>query len=664
MKRIFIYLLSFLLICGTSCTDVLEQSAVDAFDEDVVFSDINLVKAYVGACYSMLGSTKMDGNAHNGPLIRRDFLSSSTDHTLNNFRSGDEVFLKGTMNPDRPGLFANNDNGRPWLHWVNIYRNIQNINTILSRIDDVPVTNAAQEALRTQLKGEAYFLRALSYKYLIMCYGGVILSDKPFTTTDDFSVVRRSSIAETKDFIMADVEQAIRFLPPTIEQGRASRAAAAAVKSRVLLFLASELTNGGLPGEANNTLVSFPPGSRETLLREARDAAKEIMDGNYGSFALVGQTTEPALPLSQEDIQRYADVFYGIFHQPSSATWNSETIWGTQFVATAGGRTYNPSLWLSPRGYGGASNNSPTEDVVRRFEMADGKKFVWDAANPDDKFTPRTATAAQLEADPYLNPYYGREPRFYASILYHNAQWIQRPPEVTISDQYNRLQLAYRWRPNNEGVHPAWPPPPPATPPAAHYIGADTRQSTNGFNTSGNATKTGYTLRKFLDPEIAAVDVSVVRSSQVIWVEFRYAEILLNYAEACIELGGADLQPGIEAMNIVRRRAGLPSRATTNQDEAREFVRHEREIELFGEGMRFFDIRRWMIADKVIVNVHFLRIDERVAADDDYNVLETRWQLTSSEDARSWGGNHFYWLPIMRAEITKVPGLQQNPGYD
>ena len=655
MKKTFIYFFSFLLLCGTSCTDVLDQSAVDAFDEDVVFSDINLVKAYIGACYSMLGSTKPDGNAINGPLIRRDFLSSSTDHTLSNFRPAEEVFLKGSLTPDNFGTFSNRDNGKPWLYWEHIYRTIQNVNTILSRIDEVPVTNASQTALRDQLKGEAYFLRALSYTWLITCYGGAILTDKPFKTTDDFSGIRRSSIVETKEFILADVNKAIEFLPASIEQGRGSRGAAAAVRSRMLMFCASLLTNGGLPGEATNPLVSFPAGSQATLLREARDAAKDIIDGKYGKYALVGETSEPVLPLSEEALQRYADAYFSIFHQSSLSAWNSEIIWGTQFVETLGGRTYHPTAWCSPRGWDGMSNNAPTEDLIRRYEMADGSKFVWDAANPGDKYTMRRATAAELAANPYLNPYYGREARFYASVMYHNAPYVlERPNPVRSVDPYNRLQLAYRYRMNATGAFPENP----------SYSGLDTRQSSNGFNTAGNASKTGYNLRKFIDPGVDANKMTSLNSSNTVWVEFRFAEILLNYAEACIELGGTDLQAGIDAMNIVRRRAGLPGRVTTNQDEARAFVRHEREIEFVGEGHRFYDIRRWMIAKDVIVDVHHMRINEYVATNDDYNVLETSWQLLRGiEDARPFGGNHLYWLPIVRAEINKVPGLQQNPGY-
>ena len=654
MKKILIYSLSFLLVAGTSCTDVLDQSAVDAFDEDVVFSDINLVKAYVGACYSMLGSTKMDGNAINGPLIRRDFLSSSTDHTLNNFRPGDndEVFIKGTMSPDRLGLFANNDNGRPWLYWTNIYRNIQNLNTILSRIDDVPLKNTSEERLYSQLKGEVYFLRALSYTYILMIYGGGILSDKPFTMTDDFSEVRRSSLSNTKDFILEDVGKAIEFLPQTIEQGRATRAAAAAVKSRMLLFCSSKLANGGWAEQAGNELVSFPSGNQTSLLQAARDAAKDIIDGKYGTFALVGETSEPVLPLSNDELLKYADDFFSTFHQELGAVWNSETIWGTQFPEKDG-RTYTPNMWCSARGYDGASNNAPTEDVVRKFEMADGSKFVWDASNPNDKFTMRKATADEVADNPYLNPYHGREARFYASVLYHGAPWIERPTPVTGADPHNRMQFAYRYRlDKNTGGYPADP----------SYSGVDTRQSTLGFNTGGNGSKTNYTLRKFLNPNIPGNSTNGTNSTA--WIEFRYAEILLNYAEACIELGGADLQPGLDALNIVRRRAGLPSRATSDQAEAREFVRHEREIELFGEGIRFFDIRRWMICDQVIVDVHAMRINEYVDSDDDEKVMETTWQLTSREDDRRWAGNHFYWFPIHRAEMNKSPGLVQNPGYN
>ena len=648
MNKIFIYFLSFLLICGTSCTDVLDQSAVDAFDEDVVFSDINLVKAYVGACYSMIGSTKQDGeNSRNSPMQRRDLLTCSTDHSLNTMRAGQEPFLVGNLSADNLGMFNNNDNGRPWLFWTNQYLNIQNLNTIIARIDDVPVGNQAETTLRSRLKGEAYFLRALSYSHLLMMYGGVVISDKPYKMTDNVSDIKRSSLAATKDFILSDVAQAIALLPTKsqagYEQGRANQAAAAAIKSRVLMFCASKLANGGFAAGASNELVSFPSGSQTALLQAARDAAKDIMDGKYGAYSLVGNTAEPPSPLTEAQVQEYADNFFYVFYQKLGSVWHSEMIWGIQHTSTEAGRTFQPNKWFGPSGYHGFGNDNPTEDVVRRFEMADGSKFVWHTSG--DKFAERYATAAELAANPLLNPYNGREPRFYASILYHGAPWIERPPEGKPWDPYNRIQTGHKYRSRTD-VDPA-------------IRGIDTRQAP--FN-DWNATKIGYYQKKYLDPGIPASQTQSVFSTHA-WIEYRYAEILLNYAEACIELGGADLQAGINALNLVRRRAGLPSRVTTNQAEARAFVRHEREIEFFGEGQRFFDMRRWMVCNEVVVNVYPIIVKEYI---DTNNALTgMSWQLRSNqEDTRKWGGDHFYWFPIHRAEMNKAKGLVQNPGYN
>jgi hypothetical protein len=288
--------------------------------------------------------------------------------------------------------------------------------------------------------------------------------------------------------------------------------------------------------------------------------------------------------------------------------------------------------------------------MVRNYEMADGSKFVWDAAHPDNKFTERRATAAELEADPYRNPYYGREARFYASILYNGAPWVQRPDAVAASEPDNQLQSGYKYQRNAAGGYPDNP----------TWSGVDTRQSSFAYNTAGNATKTSYIMKKFLDPNLPGNLTQSVNSATA-WIEFRYAEILLNYAEACIEMGGTNLQPGLDALNQVRYRAGLPGRVTTDQNEAREFLQHERNIEFFGEGHRFFDIRRWMIADKVITDVYYMLVNEYV---DGNNILETSWQLTSSEDARQWKGSYYYWFPITRAELNKSKGLEQNPGYN
>ncbi len=246
----------------------------------------------------------------------------------------------------------------------------------------------------------------------------------------------------------------------------------------------------------------------------------------------------------------------------------------------------------------------------------------------------RTATAAQLAADPLRSPYNGREPRFYATVLYHGAPWQTRSPDAAGFDPFNKVQTGHFY--NADGTQKA--------------IGVDTRQS---LIEGWNGTKTGYYLKKFLDPATAGQYFCNTNT----WVEFRYAEILLNYAEACIEVGGADLQNGIDAMNMVRNRAGLPDRVTTDQAQARTWVRHERYLEHFAEGHQWYDMRRWMTAPTVLQDLHEIKIKEFVTGD-----FEWKLDLATSPEARSWANDAFYWLPLARSEINKATHVAADSG--
>lgn len=628
MKKLLSYIIAtgVLLLMSTSCKDVLEQQSVDSFNQEVVFADVNVVKAYLGKCYDRMG-----GNTDNGVLgMREDLLSSATDQTLCIHRPSNYGNLKGTLSPDQLGYFGNTGYAG-FLMWNNLYADIQNVNYILANIDNVKTTTAPDESLRIRLKGEAYFIRAFLYTNLLMNYGGVVITKEPFKLGQEFLSITRSSISETKDFIITDIDAAIANLPSSMEQGRASRAAAAALKSRLLNFCASPLTNGGY--QASNALVSFPSGSRTALLQASRDAAKAVMNGTYGTFALVGSTADPVLPLSAAQIKSISETFGSNFIQKGK--WNSETIWGIQFPLT-GGNINNANIWFGPNGYHNWGNNDPTEPAVRTFEMADGTPFVWDKYKPGDDLL-RTATAAELAADPNRNPYNGREARFYATVLFHGAPWQARPADATGYDPNNQVQTGHVY--NMDGT--------------VKSLGVDTRQ---GLIENWNGTKNGYYLKKFMDPATVG---QYYRGTHT-WVELRYAEILLNYAEACIELGGADLPLGIDAMNMVRNRAGLPDRdRNATQVQARDWVRHERYIEFFGEGHQWYDMRRWMTAPSLIKDVFEMKIKQWVNGDWEWKI-----DLNAKPDARSWANDKYYWLPLSRDELNKAPQIQQNPGYN
>lgn len=626
MKKILGYSVMFLvlLIASTSCDNVLDQKAVDSFNEASVFEDINLTKAYLGKCYDNMGG---DGNQMLG--MREDLLASATDEVLDIHRPSQITFVKGTMSPDDLGHFGNWRFS--WFRWENMYGNIKNVNVLLANIDNVPAPLSTDPERISVMKGEAYFLRALAYSNIMRAYGGVVLVSEPFELGEDFLSVNRSTLDETVTFIIADLDQAISLLPMTgdIEQGRATKGAAAALKSRVLSWCTGELMNGGY--EASNPLVSFQSGSRTARLEAAKAAAKAVMDGTYGTYGLTGTTDDPPAVLTEADVQQYAADFYSTFIQQGE--WNNEIIFGVQYLK-AQGNTTTQNRWFGPNGYHNWGNNNPIEPVVREFEMQDGSPFVWDKYSPGDQNV-REFTAAEIAADPERNPYVGREPRFYASVLFDGAQWQPRPSDGAGIDPLGQVQTGYY-------TDNSW---------VTHTSGLDTRQ---GIIEAWNGTKNGYYIKKFIDINTEGQ----YYNNENAWAEIRYAEILMDYAEACIELGGSDLQPGLDAMNMVRNRAGLPDRVTTDQAEARAWYRHERQVEFFGEGDRFYMIRKWMIAGDVIEDVFPMKIFH---ADNG----STRWKydVETIADARIWNDRN-YWMPISRDEINKAPQLTQNPGYN
>lgn len=158
----------------------------------------------------------------------------------------------------------------------------------------------------------------------------------------------------------------------------------------------------------------------------------------------------------------------------------------------------------------------------------------------------------------------------------------------------------------------------------------------NEHHPSNNAP-TGYGVAKFLSPGLMPYGYST--QSQQDWVMLRYAEILLMYAEAQNELSGPDATV-YDAINQVRERAGMPPLPPgLSQEEIRQRIRHERRIELAFEGLRYYDLKRWRIAETVLNAV-------------------TDGILTYNFEER------YYLWPLPQTEIDKSQGqLEQNPDY-
>jgi starch-binding outer membrane protein, SusD/RagB family len=279
-----------------------------------------------------------------------------------------------------------------------------------------------------------------------------------------------------------------------------------------------------------------------------------------------------------------------------SAPTTTEDIFFREYTPTS------PSMAMermnAPNGYGGWGGNCPMQNLVDDYEMSNGLAITAPGSGYNDQ-------------DPYTN----RDPRFYATILHNGADYRGREIETFLPS------------------------------------GKDSPDGNEPWNTS----PTGYYLRKFLKESISLEDWNNMGTAT--WRYFRYAEILLNYAEAQNEAVGPDASV-YDAVNAIRDRAGMPDLpGSLNKDEMRARIQNERRIELAYEEHRYFDVRRWMIA-------------EVVEAEPAQGISITKsGSVLTFTTKEALGGKTFepqhYWFPIPMAEINASNGqLEQNPDYD
>jgi hypothetical protein len=289
-----------------------------------------------------------------------------------------------------------------------------------------------------------------------------------------------------------------------------------------------------------------------------------------------------------------AENYRLLFLEPPTT---SEDIFSREYKNTS------PSMAMermnAPNGYGGWGGNCPMQNLVDDYEMENGLPIGDPASNYDPQ-----------------DPYTDRDPRFYATILYNGAPYRGRQVETFLPGGKD----------SPDGVEP-W-----------------------------NTSPTGYYLRKFLKESITLEDWNNMGTAS--WRYFRYAEILLNYAEAQNEAVGPD-QSVYDAINAIRSRAGMPDLpAGLSPDEMRERIRNERRIELAYEEHRYFDVRRWLIAE-----------DVENAPAQGISITKNGNGTLTYQTKVALGEKNFqpqhYWFPIPIEEVNASDGaIEQNPLYD
>ena len=604
MRKSFLFLIT-AIIGLASCKKDLRLTPVDQISDASVWTDPALVQTFVNNIYG--GIPHGFGNINMGSIVDESYYNAD-DGTLD---VGKSLISPSNLIVFDAGHSSVNSRLRSWAL---IYKYVRSCNIFFSKIENVPYTD---DAAKNLIKGEVHFLRAFLYFNLSSEFGGVPIITKAYTLTDS-TAVPRNTYEETMQFIVSECDSAAALLPLTpttpADNGRATKGAAMALKARALLYAASDLFNSKASwasGYTNPELVSYTntdASSRQARWQAAKDAAKAVMD--LGIYNLYGSLTPASADEASTNYTNIfllqstpEDIFVKYFTTKVDENWDG----------------YNPGLYNQPNGYHCWGSNCPLGQLVDSYEMQDGTPFSWD--NPAEK------------ADPYAN----RDPRFYSSINYNGAPWRQRPSDVKPSEPTNHIQT---------GTYQKWDGTQMIT-----VAGVDTRESP--FE-NWNGTHTGYFMRKFMDPTIDAQNYK----QTVPWRYFRYTEILLNYAEACLGLGQED--EAKTYINMIRARAMMPPINSTGTQLISDY-RNERKVELAFEEHRFFDVRRWLIADQSYSNpgkgafaLYPLNPDHTTSDKPIYSVRDVKQQ--------SWNPR-FYLIPISLDEMNKNPQLIQNPLY-
>src|SRR5690606_5555656 len=312
-----------------------------------------------------------------------------------------------------------------------------------------------------------------------------------------------------------------------------------------------------IAGYSNKEYLGYVSGNRMERWQKAKDAAKAVVD--QSAFAYKMDLTGPVSP--EEGTENYMVLSLGGGSRAVAGDGGREILLGRFFVDLKD----EAGNWLGrnngPNGYHNWAGNTPIQNLVDDYEMIDGSRFSWD--NPVHK------------AAPYQN----RDPRMYATILHDGSDWKPRTDDVKGRDPNNQIQTGQYQVTNASGQ-------------VVTQYGLDTR---NSPIEDWNGTHTGYYFRKFTDPDPAVVDQNTRQF--IPWPVLKYTEAVLNYVEACIELG--EDGEARNWLNKIRFRAGMPA-VTESGDALRQRYRNERRIELVYEEHRFFDARRWMIAPSTI----------------------------------------------------------------
>lgn len=597
-KQIYILCLA-LLGVFSACQD-LEIAPPSIMTDEAIFNEGG-IEAYMAGLYGRLPMEDFNKTDKDGPNDREGFFH------WNNIKWG-QIGTGETVNRNNTGMVYVDDK-----YFEEGYKLIRNANHL---IKELPAYEG-ELVKASEWIAEAKFIRAYTYFYMVKLYGGVPIIEEPQGITDDESElwVPRASHQETIDFILEDLDAAIAGMNDNRINGRANKYVAAALKSRVALFAGSIARYGkAFEYEVDGVMLcGLPESSANDYFKMAWDAANIVEEGSYALYQKDGNLAEnfakiyedadnsdESIFIRQYDFLNYVHSYDCVYSPPRMST-----TYGDRFNVTVDWVELFDGLPIDP-----TTGKLSTTDVNGDYIVYDGMEDFFGDAEPrllGSILVPgRTYRGIQLDIrrgviDESVDPsdkIAKFVPDDYSSTTsYSNNSWFSANVKSTTRTVFD--QETYE---TSTGAQ-------------LKLIGMD------GPKTKTNNTITGLHGRKWLDLSLPVSEVKLHSSFQS-WIDIRLAEVILNRAEAALELyqngvttlDGVDLrEDAFNQMNRIRARAGATLLADVSElnnlsahtrgggpggfvqapNRGLQLIRIERYKELAFEHKIYWDLKRW-----------------------------------------------------------------------
>lgn len=559
-----------------SCDSILDIEPNNKMTPNDLFKTPNGTKAFLANLYRDLPIEDymyMPGTTGSG-----GFNNPTGNIGLFWLANVSEEAIQSQWGEERPGYVIRAD------YFNHGYSTLRNINLLKSIIPTLDVKEDEKE----ELLGEAAFMTAFVYFYQAQKFGGVpiIRELQEYDPADPGAlVVPRSTEKETWEYVMEQCDLAASKLPLSRSDRRATKWAALALKSRAALVAASVAKFGylaPLEGEAVELgLAGMKASDADVFYKHCMDASLEIMKNSNHSL----YKPNPA------DRFEAATNYKYIFSNPNQT--DGEAIFIKGIVKEGSGFASSANNYLEPYQTEGEGKMSPALNLVDVYEdytdepgvRSDGRIITranetfsnagYDPAITDYIKVNRDRPYELFDGTVYGDPKKAKDARMWASLIVPGTEW--KNTKIVIQGGLIKQDgtEVYRVPITEQGKDGK----------TYYSMGGEKHQVSGFWPGDGKHSTSGFLMKKMLNETMPAQ----YHKTTTDYMVFRYAEVVLNYAEAVFESGQGDKEEAKKALNSVRKRA-----AHTNDIElTRENVRNERMVELAFENIRVWDLKRW-----------------------------------------------------------------------